>query len=118
MNETALPSRLVRAVQTARKRRAALFEGDLFSDPAWDILLELYALHLDQQRASVSGLYAASGVPPTTALRWIAKLENDGLLVRTGDSVDARRSWIKLTEDGVERMRRFFEMMPLAAISV
>lgn len=118
MDEAGLPSRLVRAVQAARQRRSALFEADLFSDPAWDILLELYALHLEQQRASVSSLYAASCVPATTALRWIAKLENDGLVVRTGDSVDARRSWIKLSADGVERMRRFFEMLSLATISV
>ena len=118
MDDAAVPGRVVRAVQAARRRRAALFEADLFSDPAWDILLELYALHLEQQRASVSSLYAASCVPATTALRWIAKLENDGLVIRTGDSVDARRSWIKLSADGVERMRRFFEMLPLATISV
>lgn len=118
MTETPLPSRLVRTVQAARRRRAALFEAELFSDPAWDILLELYALHLEQQRASVSALYAASCVPPTTALRWIAKLEKDGLVVRIEDSVDARRNWIKLTTEGVEKMQRFFEMLPLAAISV
>lgn len=118
MTEAPLPSRLVRTVQAARRRRAALFEAELFSDPAWDILLELYALHLEQQRASVSALYAASCVPPTTALRWIAKLEKDSLVVRIEDSVDARRNWIKLTAEGVERMQRFFEMLPLAAISV
>ena len=67
---------------------------------------ELYALHLEQQRASVSSLYAASSVPGSTALRWIAKLEHEGLVVRTDDSLDARRSWIKLTDDGVARMKR------------
>lgn len=116
--DPAQPDRLVRAVQAARRRRVALFNADLFSDPAWDILLELYALHLEQQRASVSGLYAASSVPGSTAIRWIARLEQDGLVVRTEDTLDARRSWIKLSADGVERMRRFFEMLPLATISV
>ena len=113
-----LPSRLVRAVQTARRRRGALFNEDLFSDPAWDILLELYALHLEQRRASVSSVYEASSVPGSTALRWIAKLERDGLLVRVDDPLDARRSWVKLSEEGVQRMRRFFEMWALAAASV
>jgi len=28
----------------------ALFPEGLFSDPAWEILLELYAMHLEQQR--------------------------------------------------------------------
>jgi DNA-binding MarR family transcriptional regulator len=105
-------------VQAGRRRRGALFDEQLFSDPAWDILLELYALHLEQVRASVSGLYVASSVPASTAIRWIAKLEQDGLVTRTGDQLDARRSWIKLTEEGVGRMHRFFEMLPLAIISV
>lgn len=118
LEEGVLPSRLVRAVQAGRRRRVALFEAEMFSDPAWDILLELYALHLEQQRASVSSLYVASSVPGSTAVRWIAKLEKDGLIARSEDALDARRSWIKLTPDGVERMRRFFEMLPLAVVSV
>jgi DNA-binding MarR family transcriptional regulator len=112
------PSRTVRAVQAVRRQRAALFGGDLFSDPAWDILLELYALHLEQQRTSVSSVYKASTVPGSTALRWLAKLEHDGLVVRTEDPLDQRRSWIDLTDDGRERMRRLFEMLPFAALSV
>ena len=116
--EAVLPSRLVRAVQAARQRRVALFDAELFSDPAWDILLELYALHVEQRRASVSSLYVASCVPGSTALRWIARLEKDGLVARAGDPLDARRSWIELTTDGVERMRRFFEILPLATISI
>ena len=116
--EVIQPSRLVRAVQAARQRRVALFDDDLFSDPAWDILLELYALYLEQRRASVSALYSASSVPGSTALRWISKLERDGLVKRVDDLLDARRSWIELTADGHERMRRFFEMLPLAIASV
>jgi len=92
----------------------ALFPDGLFSDPAWEILLELYAVHLDQQRTSITSVCAASSVPATTALRWIAKLEQDGLVVRTDEPLDARRSWIALTSDGVDRMRSFFECLPLS----
>src|SRR6476661_3623815 len=95
-DETILPSRTVRALQAARKRRTAVFDGDLFADPAWDILLELYALDLEQRRASVSGVYAATSVPASTALRWVSKLEQDGLVARTDDPLDSRRSWIEL----------------------
>jgi DNA-binding MarR family transcriptional regulator len=112
------PSRLVRAVQAARRRRAALFDEDMFSDPAWDILLELYALQLEQRRASVSAVYSASSVPGSTAVRWISKLEKDGLVKRVEDLLDARRNWIELTAEGHGRMRRFFEMLPLAIVSV
>jgi len=112
-----MPCLLVREVQAARKRRAELFAEQLFSDPAWDILLELFALHLEQQRASISGVYAASCVPASTALRWIAKLEADGLVVRTEDPLDARRSSIALSSNGVDRMGRYFERLPLVPTS-
>lgn len=110
-------SRLVRAVQTARKRRRGLFPDGLFSDPAWEILLELYAVHLDQLRTSITSVCAASSVPTTTALRWVAKLEQDGIVVRVDDPLDARRSWIALTPGGLERMRTYFETLPLSASS-
>lgn len=115
---TVVPDRLVRAVQAARRRRDALFSPDLFADPAWDMLLELYALHLEEKRVSVSSLCIAAYVPATTALRWVAKLEEEGLAVRSEDTADGRRSWIELSPEGIERMRRYFEMLPLASISV
>lgn len=117
-DESARVGTLVRAVQAARRRRAAFFDDGLFSDPCWDMLLELYALYLEQRRASVSNLYVASCVPASTALRWIAKLEQDGLAMRDEDPLDARRSWIKLTPEGSKRMQRFFEMLPLATVSL
>ena len=114
----ATPSLVVRAIQASRRRRATLFPEELFSDAAWDILLELYALYLEQQRTSISSVYAASAVPASTALRWINKLERDGMVIRTGDTLDARRSWISLSAAGVERMHTFFEMLPPTAVSV
>ena len=114
----AIPERLVRAIQAARRRRDALFTPELFADPAWDMLLELYALHLEQKRVSVSSLCIAAYVPPTTALRWVAKLEEEGLAERTEDSTDGRRTWIELSGRGIERMERYFEMLPLASVSI
>src|SRR5690242_5648825 len=71
---------LVRAIIEARNARKRFFGDQLFADPAWDILLELYVLRCDQRRASVSKLSLGAGVPTTTALRWIEKLHSDGLV--------------------------------------
>jgi DNA-binding MarR family transcriptional regulator len=95
-----------------------LFAPELFADPAWDMLLELYALHLEQKRVSVSSLCIAAYVPPTTALRWVAKLEEEGLATRMEDPRDGRRTWIELSAVGIERMERYFEMLPLASVSI
>ena len=113
--EAAVTVRFVRAMQAARRRREVLIGTDLFSDPAYDMLLELYALHLEQRRVSVSSLCDAAQIPGSTGVRWVAKFEKDGLVKRTEDRNDARRFWIELSPNGVERMRRYFELMPFGS---
>jgi DNA-binding MarR family transcriptional regulator len=99
----------VRAIIKARVLRRELFSSDLFADPAWDMLLELYALTCEGARISVSKLSFAAGVPPTTALRWIDKLDAEGLVVRFEDPLDARRVWISLSDAGYSAMETFAE---------
>ena len=105
----AVTARDIETILTARRRRADFFSPELFADPAWDMLLQLYALELKQQRISVSKLSISAAVPATTALRWINKLESDGLIRRDGDPMDARRYWISLTDAGSNAMRGYFD---------
>jgi hypothetical protein len=97
--------RIVRAVIAARRARERIVGSDLFADPAWDMLLELYAASVAQRRVSISDLSIASTVAATTSLRWIDKLESVGLLTRRNDPLDARRIWIEISADGTARMR-------------
>lgn len=101
--------REVRALLAARRTREQIISRELFADPAWDILLELYAAALAQRRVSISELTIASAVPGTTALRWIDKLENLGLLSRLDDPFDRRRVWIEISPEGEEKMRSCFQ---------
>jgi DNA-binding MarR family transcriptional regulator len=108
----------VRAILRARAQRRKFFPKDLFADPAWDMLLDLYASDLDQSRTSVGSLCIASDVPATTALRWISNLEREGLVTRQNDPLDGRRVWIDLTQSGRDAMEAYFasispKMMPL-----
>ena len=100
--------RLVRRIIRQRQLRARFFNGDLFADPAWDILLDLTAARAEHQRVSVTSLCIASGVPPTTALRWIGQMTESGLLERVEDEVDRRRAFIALTDRAADAMARFF----------
>lgn len=81
-----------------RTRREALFGSDLFGEPAWDILLDLYVAEVQNKRVSVTSACIASRAPATTALRWIKLLEDWSLLRRCIDSADGRRTWVELTE--------------------
>lgn len=104
----ALNEGLIRRVQKARRARASFFSEELFADPAWDILLELYACELAQRRVPLSKLSDAAAVPTTTLNRWLQKLEQDGLVARGSDPLHARRVWVKLTGSGASAMRRYF----------
>ena len=105
----ALPDpRMVRRIIRQRQLRARFFDGDLFADPAWDILLDLTAARVEHTRVSVTSLCIASGVPPTTALRWISQMSDAGLLERVEDETDRRRAFITLTEKAVDGMARYF----------
>lgn len=103
--------RLVRRIIRNRQMRARFFDGDLFADPAWDILLDLAAARAEHTRVSVTSLCIASGVPPTTALRWITQMVEAGLLQRVEDEVDRRRAFVTLTDQAADAMARFFAEM-------
>jgi DNA-binding transcriptional ArsR family regulator len=105
--------RLVRRIIRQRQLRARFFDNPaagagLFADPAWDMLLDLTAARVEHTRVSVTSLCIASGVPPTTALRWIGQLTEAGLLQRVEDESDRRRVFITLSDHAAEAMARYF----------
>lgn len=108
----------VRSIINARAARRRFFDEQLFSDPAWDILLELFALRCEGSRISVSKLSVAANVPCTTALRWLDKLESDGLAVRTNDPSDGRRVWIELSDLGFSRVARFLDQISTPELAI
>ena len=98
----------IKEIIKARRSRSNYFRGDLFADPAWDILLHLARAELEGQRVSVTGLCSAASVPPTTALRWITTLLDEGVLARRMDPLDARRKFVELTHSASVSMQQYF----------
>lgn len=109
-----LTEREVQAILKARRRRARFFPDDLFADPAWDILLELYAAELGQRRIAISSLCIGAAVPATTALRWIHTLEKKGLIARHNDPFDGRRVYASLSESALSSIEAYFADTPTA----
>lgn len=100
--------RLVRRIIRRRQQRASYFGTDLFADPAWDMLLDLTAAHGEGASVSVTSLCIASGVPATTALRWIGQMTEAGLFRRVSDSADRRRAFIALTDQAIAAVSAYF----------
>jgi DNA-binding MarR family transcriptional regulator len=94
-----------------RRLREQFFPADLFADPAWDMLLDLYASQLERRPVSVSSLCIAAAVPATTALRWIKTMTDAGLFSREPDLNDGRRIFIDLAQSAYEGMEQYFEAL-------
>lgn len=100
--------RAVARLRDVRRLRARFLPAHLFADPCWDMLLDLYAAELSGERASVTWLSASANLPLTTALRRLVVLEQQGLVVRSEDPDDRRKTLVRLSDAGREAMDRFF----------
>lgn len=107
----------VRNLIRARRLRANHFAADLFADPAWDMLLDLFAAELEHRRVSVSSLCIAAAVPGTTALRWIGTMVDAGLFERHADKLDRRRAYVGLSDKARDALLRYFEGVRRAGLN-
>ena len=83
------------------------FEDELFGEPAFDLMLDLYAQELAGRDTYTTSAAVASGAPLTTALRQIAMLVERGLIARDPDPNDRRRVRLRMTTLGAARMRDY-----------
>jgi predicted Rossmann fold nucleotide-binding protein DprA/Smf involved in DNA uptake len=103
---------LVKAAIRARAARAEHLPKELFHDPAWDLLLELFLAHLEDRQLQISALGIGAGIAPATVLRWLGQLESIGLIRRHPAPEDGRRIYIGLTEKAVRALHEYFSPAP------
>ena len=103
---------LARSLHRERARRAEFFAADLFGEPAWDILLDLYAAAKANELRSIKSACLSSHVPEATALRYIDELAAQGLVERKPDRTDKRRKYLSLTPLGERKMHDYLASMP------
>lgn len=90
-----------------RRLRADYFGHDMFGEPAFDLLLDLFVQGVAGRDTYTTSAAVASGASLTTALRTIAMLVERGLVERDADPVDRRRVLLRLTEEGMRQMRDY-----------
>jgi DNA-binding MarR family transcriptional regulator len=95
---------IAHSLYRSRRRRDGLFAAGLFGEPAWDILLDLFAADADGEEVTVSSACAAAAAPKTTALRYIGRLERIGLVERRPVPGDRRRALLSLSRAGRVRV--------------
>jgi len=97
---------LAKNIRSARDMRRELLGPDIFGEPAWDILLSLYVASAEEYRMKVSAICNESGVPDTTALRWLDILSQRGLIEKIANPLDARSRYVSLTGEGRRKMEK------------
>ena len=104
-----------------RRQRDEVLGADLFADPMWDLMLDLYASAAEGERVSVSHACVASRAPSSSALRYIKEMTTKGLVVRDDCRTDARKVYVRLSDktriamgDLLSRMMRDRLMFGLA----
>ncbi|QXF13568.1 MarR family winged helix-turn-helix transcriptional regulator [Sphingopyxis terrae] len=101
----------------ARRMRRHHFGSAQMSGPTWDMMLDLMLANANGRILSASDLATGAGVPLSSGLRMIASLEAMGLVKRSIDERDRRRTIVRLTDAGTERMASYFEKVGLALLS-
>jgi DNA-binding MarR family transcriptional regulator len=94
----------VLSILIARRARESALGVNLFSEPAWDLLLELYAARLGARKMSLADLARAIGAPQSTAARWVAVLGDRGLIISESDPRERSGPSVSLTELGASRI--------------
>lgn len=101
------------SIQIRRIRRSH-FGGAEMSGPTWDMMLDLMLAGTHGRVLSASDLATGAGVPLSSGLRMISALERLGLVHRSIDERDRRRTIVRLTDGGIERMASYFERVGVA----
>ena len=99
-------ARLCQAVYRLRRARPKFMAAavDLFADPVWDMMLDLYIASQRGKLTTVTNACVAADVPQTTGLRYIEKLTSRGLAVRYSHLKDKRMLGLELTPSGMAAM--------------
>lgn len=107
---------IARFLLAARRDRQEYFPALELSEPVWDMLLDLFVSDFDGHKVSISSLCVAAGTPESTALRWIATMQTTGYFIREPDPHDGRRSFIKLSPELSDPLRRYLVAMRRKAV--
>jgi hypothetical protein len=104
---------VLRRIIRERRVRERYFNEVRFGEPAWDIILDLTLAWFENKTVAVSSLCIASGVPMSTAMRWINDMIEAGTIDRWIDPADGRRTLVRITPSTRDAMLRY-----LAALNV
>ena len=105
----------LRSLISSRRLRDRFFQDARFGEPAWDILLDLALAWYENKSVSASSVCIASGVPMSTAMRWINEMVEANLIERWIDPTDGRRNLVQIAPATRNAMLRYISALKQAS---
>lgn len=93
----------------AWRERSLYIPGELLSDPAWGMLLNLFSAEIRHEQWTLSRLAKASGISTAAARRWVTAFEIGELATRAPNPHDSGNDFICLTQKGGLALGRYFK---------
>jgi hypothetical protein len=87
-----------------RTRREQALGPDLFGEPAWDLMLDLFVRYVDGRRTSTKSAAVAARAPISTALRYLNLLVDKGWVDKLAHPNDLRIQYVTLSPVGYHQM--------------
>ncbi|MDG6078088.1 hypothetical protein E3U23_02625 [Erythrobacter litoralis] len=84
----------------ARRKRDKIMSRELFGEPAWDMLLDLFIASVDGKDLVATSVYSAGDTPPATGKRYLDVLSERGLIFSRLCPTDFRKIFYSLTRTG------------------
>lgn len=81
------------------------FKSPLLSNPAWDILLDLFIQRTERKPASIISVCIAANAPTSTALRYMQAMLDSGMIVKRPSADDDRELLVDLSDATYAMMR-------------
>jgi DNA-binding MarR family transcriptional regulator len=91
----------------SRRIRSRHFQRSMFGEPAWDVLLLVYAGDVSGDRQTPTKLARWTGIPLSTVSRWIEYLEHQQLVERQPHPTDKRIVFVRLLPKGRQAMSNY-----------
>jgi hypothetical protein len=97
-------AKLAERIYRSRRDRERVFNDDIFADPAWDLLLDLFVRSARNEQVSISSACHAASVPEATALRYLKALTEKKYVERISHPNDKRSTTLRMTPLGSNLM--------------
>ncbi|MFC3579512.1 hypothetical protein [Sphingomonas hylomeconis] len=93
---------LAMALLRIRRARARNLPADLFSEPAWDLLLELFVADAQGSRITGGEVSSRNGIHDSVMSKWLRHMTKIGLLI--GDGTGNLNDLLTLSAKGLAAM--------------